>query len=116
MARVLVVDDDSDTAETFAALLSHWGHECRACCSGAEALAAAARFRPDGAVVDLHMAGMSGARLARALPAGPWLVALTGLHPSLVPAADAALFEHVLHKPVEPGALRAVVEALAAGA
>ena len=115
MARVLVVDDDPDTAETFAALLSHWGQEARACYSGEQALASAASFRPDGALIDLHMRGLGGAALARALGPGPWLVALTGLHPALVRPGDAAAFDRVLYKPVEPAALRAVVEGLAGG-
>jgi CheY-like chemotaxis protein len=114
MARVLVVDDDIDTAETFARLLSHWGHEARACYSGEEALVAAALFRPDAALVDLHLAGMTGAALARALSPRPWLVALTGLHPSLIASADADLFDRLLYKPVEPEELRGVLGELTA--
>jgi CheY-like chemotaxis protein len=114
MARVLVADDDPDTAETFARLLALWGHEARACFSVEEALALAAAFLPDVALVDLSMPGLSGAAVARLLARGlglrPRLLAMTGLPPALVPAADAALFERVLYKPVEPAELRALLE------
>ena len=39
--RVLVADDDADTADSLAMLLSFWGHECWVAYSGSEALAMA---------------------------------------------------------------------------
>jgi len=113
MARVLVVDDDPDTAETFVRLLASWGHRAEPCLCGPAALALAAAFRPDVALVDLSMPGLGGASVARLLARGlglrPRLLAMTGLPPALVPAADAAVFDRVLYKPVEPAELRALV-------
>jgi CheY-like chemotaxis protein len=120
MACVLVVDDDRDTAVTLARLLACWGHRARACSCGSAALALAAALRPDVALVDLRMPGLGGAELARLLRRGlglrPRLLAVTGLPPGLVPAADAAAFDRVLYKPVEPAELLEAVQGCSASA
>jgi PAS domain S-box-containing protein len=67
--RVLVVDDSADAADGMAMLLSALGHEVRVCRSGAEALAAAPRFRPRIVLLDLGMDGMDGFETARRLRA-----------------------------------------------
>jgi two-component system, OmpR family, response regulator len=119
MARVLVIDDCHGTAEALAHLLAGWGHTARACFCGPAALAAATSLGPQIALVDLAMPGLGGAEVARLLRAGlglrPWLVALTGLAPSEIPAADAASFDLVLYKPVEPDELRELLRSLEAG-
>ena len=81
--RVLVVDDNPDAAHTLAALLRIAGHETQKAASGAEALALGAELRPDAAVLDIGMQGMSGHALAQAIRASDWgrdtlLIALTG--------------------------------------
>jgi CheY-like chemotaxis protein len=43
--RVLVVDDNRDSADTMAALLGAWGHEVRCAHRGVEALSLAAEYR-----------------------------------------------------------------------
>ena len=63
--RVLVVDDNRDTATTLAHLLNLAGFNAEACFDGWAALVAADRFRPDACVVDIHMPGMDGYELAR---------------------------------------------------
>jgi CheY-like chemotaxis protein len=117
MARVLVVDDDRDTAESFARLLTRWGHEPRVCFSGAEALAQAASFRPRVALLDLAMPGMTGAEVASRLRLTvgprPWLVVVSGAHPSVLSPLEAVAFDCRLDKPVEPAELRELLEALA---
>ncbi|MEO8565125.1 MAG: MASE1 domain-containing protein, partial [Betaproteobacteria bacterium] len=45
-SRVLIVDDNRDSADTLAALLEAWGHEVRALYDGPSAIAAAAEYRP----------------------------------------------------------------------
>jgi CheY-like chemotaxis protein len=81
--RVLVVDDNPDAAHTLAALLRIAGHETQKAGSGAEALALGEELRPDAAVLDIGMQGMSGHALAKAIRATDWgretlLIALTG--------------------------------------
>ncbi len=65
--RVLVVDDDHDTADSLRLLLTLWGHDARCTYDGPSALALAAGFRPDVVLLDLAMPGMSGMDVARRL-------------------------------------------------
>src|SRR5437764_11316606 len=53
--RVLVVDDDPDTAGSLTLLLQSLGYDVRTALGGAEALATAATFAPEAAVLDLAM-------------------------------------------------------------
>jgi two-component system CheB/CheR fusion protein len=98
-----------------------WGHEARACFSGPEALAVAASFRPQVALLDLEMPATTGAALARQLSSGPaprpWLVAVTATHPFRLSPADVETFDCRLRKPAEPEGLRDLLWAAeAAGA
>ena len=65
--RILVVDDNKDTASSLAEILRHTGHETRAAFDGRDALEAASEFRPDVVILDLGMPGMDGYALARRL-------------------------------------------------
>jgi two-component system, chemotaxis family, CheB/CheR fusion protein len=80
--HVLVVDDNPDAADTFAALLRAWGHNADVVYSGRDALNSAAHSFPDAALLDLNMPGLDGFATAERLcrVAGPrklLLVALT---------------------------------------
>jgi CheY-like chemotaxis protein len=81
---VLVVDDDRDTADSFAALLQLWGHRPLVAYDGPAALHAAQAGRPDVVLLDIGLPGMDGYRVAQALaePAEgepkPVLIAVTG--------------------------------------
>ena len=86
MARVLVVDDHPNTAESFALLLRAWGHEVRAAEGGAQALELARSFLPDVALIDIHMPQVGGHEVARGIRATPGLegallLAVTGVQP-----------------------------------
>jgi CheY-like chemotaxis protein len=81
--RVLVVDDNRDSAESLAALLALLGHEVEQAHDGRSALEVAARRAPDLVLLDLGMPGVSGYEVARRLradanTAGTALIALTG--------------------------------------
>jgi PAS domain S-box-containing protein len=81
--RILVVDDNTDAAVSFAVLLEHQGHEVATAHDGEEAVAKARVLRPHIVFLDLGMPRMDGleaARHLRALSDGEpmTLVALTG--------------------------------------
>lgn len=81
--RVLIVDDNADAAESMAALVRAWGHDAAVAHNAIDALAVAASFDPDTALVDIGLPGMDGYELARRWRADPGerrlqLVAITG--------------------------------------
>ena len=81
--RVLVVDDDADTANSSAALLRHCGYETAVALDGEDALGRAAQLAPDVVLLDLGMPLMDGFEVARRLrrPGGalpPFIIAVTG--------------------------------------
>jgi DNA-binding response OmpR family regulator len=55
MLRVLVVDDNRDTAETMAILLKLWGHEAFTARDGRAAVNAVDHFRPDVVLLDIGL-------------------------------------------------------------
>lgn len=65
--RVLVVDDNADTADAIQDLLRHWGHEVRTANTGAEAELAAAEFQPTAVVMDIGLPDTDGRVLAAKL-------------------------------------------------
>ena len=71
MARILVVDDDPDVLNLVVFRLRRHGHDVMSGDSGADALAVVAeRGRPDLAVLDVNMPGMSGFELLSRLREG----------------------------------------------
>jgi signal transduction histidine kinase/CheY-like chemotaxis protein len=120
--RVLVIEDNADGRETLAALLRLWGHEVHGAEDGARGLEAAARLRPQLALVDIGLPDIDGYEIARRLRADPAmrgmrLVALTGYGMAEDRRrALAAGFDEHLAKPVEPSALEALLRSLPAAA
>ncbi|HEV7800292.1 MAG TPA: PAS domain-containing protein [Burkholderiales bacterium] len=81
--RVLVVDDNLDSAASLAMLLEFAGHETRTAHDGEDAIAVAAQYRPDVILLDIGLPKMNGydaCRVIRAQPGGKdtLIVALTG--------------------------------------
>ena len=81
--RILVVDDNLDSAESLAMMLELLGHDVTAAHDGLEAVEVAKTFAPELAFLDVGMPRMNGydaARLIRQQPecSGVMLVALTG--------------------------------------
>ncbi|XQU73730.1 histidine kinase [Cupriavidus sp. H18C2] len=105
--RVLLVDDNRDAADSMSILLEMSGHEVTIAYDGMEAIHAAARVRPDVALIDLAMPGMDGFAVIHALRGMPALantryVALTGFgQASDREQTKAAGFDVHLVKPVE---------------
>ena len=106
-ARVLVVDDNRDAAETLSTFLEMLGVQAQQVHDGAEVLAAARAFGPDVVLLDIGLPGMDGYQVARALRADPELararlIALTGWGAEEDRRrAQEAGFDHHLTKPVD---------------
>lgn len=66
-ARILVVDDDKDTAETLATLLKLSGHDARIALNGYQAIEFAHHERPDFVLLDLGLPGLDGYQVAMRL-------------------------------------------------
>jgi CheY-like chemotaxis protein len=81
--RVLVADDDHDSADTLVALLRDWGFSAQAVYDGAEAVLAEEALQPSLVLMDIGMADVDGYRAALMIRSA-WrlrrarLVALTG--------------------------------------
>jgi two-component system CheB/CheR fusion protein len=119
MPRALVVDDCSCLTDAFCWLLRLWGYDARAANDGPSALAVAAEFRPDVALVDIGMPGMDGHEVARRLRRLPGLrhaliVAVTGYISGRGRQCPEGDFDLCLLKPVEPDELRRLLAGLAA--
>jgi two-component system CheB/CheR fusion protein len=65
--RVLVVDDNVDTAETLVMLLQLHGHDTCVAHTGHAAITAAHQFRPDLILLDIGLPGIDGFDVARHL-------------------------------------------------
>lgn len=65
--RVLVVDDNQDTAKSLEMLLGMLGHVAHSASDGVEALAKVGRFQPDVVILDITMPRMNGYEVARQL-------------------------------------------------
>lgn len=113
--RLLLVDDNRDAADSMSILLELSGHEVTIAYDGMEAIHAAARLRPDVALIDLAMPGMDGFAVIHALRGMPALahtryVALTGFGQASDREQTAAAGFHAhLVKPVELEALLKVI-------
>ncbi|MGF6921204.1 hybrid sensor histidine kinase/response regulator [Paraburkholderia sp. 40] len=113
--RILLVDDNRDSADSLAMLLELKGHEVRIAYEGEQALQFAPRFSPHLALIDLAMPKMDGyATLAamRALPemSRTMYAAMTGFgHASDLDRTRNAGFHAHLVKPVEMAVLDALL-------
>jgi PAS domain S-box-containing protein len=117
--RVLVVDDNVDAALTLAMILEASGHATEVAHDGAAALAAAARFAPQVAFLDIGMPGMDGYDTARAMRRitgleSITLIALTGwgTESDRLRSSDAG-FDHHLTKPAQLAAVQDLLASLA---
>jgi CheY-like chemotaxis protein len=113
--RVLVVDDNTDAADTTALLLQAADCVVRTAYDGGQALRELASFMPDVVLLDLGMPGLDGVevgRRIRALPSGASIkmIAVTGWgqEESRKRTRLAGFDAHVV-KPVNPDALLRMV-------
>ena len=65
--RILVVDDNADSAESMCVLLELYGNECRMAHSGPEAVRMAEEVVPDVILLDIGLPGMDGYQVCRTI-------------------------------------------------
>ena len=113
--KVLVVEDNADSAYSEAMLLRLLGHEVEVAQDGATALAMAQRHAPDVVLLDIGLPGLDGWALAKllqdqAVGKKPFFIAITGFcqKDDLRHSAEAGIDLH-LAKPVDPEYLELVL-------
>ena len=119
-ARILVVNDNVDTARSMATLLGLMGHEVTTARSGPEAIDAARAHPPEVVLLDIGLPGMDGFEVARRLreaahSKNAMIVAVSGYsqEPDLRRSREAG-FDHHLVKPIDFDALRSFLAGSAA--
>jgi CheY-like chemotaxis protein len=103
-ARVFVIDDNPDAADTLGMLLRQWGYDVEVYYDGQAALARAHAVRPECMLVDIGLPRMNGYEIARKIReraelAEMKLVAVTAYRDE--PAARRAGFDYYFAKPAD---------------
>jgi len=118
--RVLVVDDNVDSADSLATLMHLSGHETRIAYDGEDALAAAEEFRPEVILLDIGLPKVHGFGVCRGVREKPWgedivIVALTGWgqDEDRQRSQEAGFDRHIV-KPVDYQALTELLDSLLA--
>jgi signal transduction histidine kinase len=114
-ARVLVVEDNTDTAQGMSMVLSASGYDVRAVFDGKSAIEAARVLRPHFILLDIGLPGLDGYQVARAIRGEPGtkgsvVIAVSGYaqEQDRERSRDAG-FDHHLIKPVDFDALFALL-------
>ncbi|HJW55657.1 MAG TPA: ATP-binding protein, partial [Burkholderiaceae bacterium] len=116
--RILVVDDNKDSAISLAIMLKIMGHELCTVHDGVEAVDAARTFRPDVILLDIGLPRLNGYEACRRIREQPWgarmvLIALTGWgHEEDKARSKEAGFNFHMVKPVDPDALEKLLSGL----
>ena len=119
--RILVVDDNHDSALSQAMMLSIMGHETRTAHDGESAVACAESFLPEVVLLDIGLPKLNGYEVAQRIRetswgAGMFLIAVTGWgqEEDRQRSTQVGLNVHMV-KPVEPAALEKILADLAQG-
>ncbi|HEY7889029.1 MAG TPA: PAS domain S-box protein [Steroidobacteraceae bacterium] len=120
--RLLVADDNRDSAATCAAFLEASGHQVSVAHTGREAFDLACKLEPDGLLLDIGMPELNGYQLAQRIRGTTWgqralLIAISGWgqeHDKR--RALAAGFDQHLTKPIDPNGLEALLQRAAGSA
>jgi signal transduction histidine kinase/ActR/RegA family two-component response regulator len=116
--RILVVDDNRDSATSLGMMLSLMGNETRTAHDGIEAVEMAAAFRPNVMLLDIGLPKLNGYDACRRIREQPWgkvmvIVALTGWgqEEDKRRSSEAGFNQHMV-KPVDPAALETLLAGL----
>lgn len=113
--KIVVVDDNKDSAESLAMILNIMGHEVSVAHDGIAAVEAVDKHRPDIVLLDIGLPRLNGYDAARRIRSEVWgkditLVALTGWgQESDKNRAAEAGFDYHLTKPVDPDTLEKIL-------
>lgn len=113
--RILVADDNIDSAQSLTLMLTVMGHELLTAYDGAKAVEVAKQTEPDVILLDIGMPRMNGYEAARQIRKQEWakrtlLVALTGWgQEEDKRRAEEAGFDHHFTKPIDPAALERIL-------
>ena len=117
--RILVTDDNADSADSMAMMLRLCGHEVRTAYDGRQTLETAREFRPHLIFLDIALPdGMDGHEVARRLRresglGAMMIVAMTGYgRPEDVECALAAGMDHHITKPADSTVLQQLLAAV----
>ena len=116
--RLLVVDDNRDSAISLGMMLQLMGNEVRTAHDGLEAVQAAEVFHPHVALLDIGLPRLNGYEAARRIREQPWgrdvvLIAVTGWgQEEDRRRSKEAGFDFHMVKPVEPAALEKLLAGL----
>lgn len=116
-ARILVIEDMPTNLKLLRVLLEAFGHHVEVALDGESGLAAARDAAPDLVLCDLHMEGMDGFDVARAIRADEGLqdlplIAVTALvMAGIKERVFAAGFDAYVSKPIEPRTFIPTIEA-----
>jgi len=109
--RILVVDDNHDSALSLAMMLSIMGHETRTAHDGESAVETAESFLPEVVLLDIGLPKLNGYEVAQRIREHAWgqsmfLIAVTGWgqEEDRQRSSEVGLNVHMV-KPVEPAAL-----------
>ena len=114
---VVVVEDNDDSADMLAVWLEHLGHEVRVARTGPDGVSLILDVHPDVVLCDLGLPGLDGVdvcrRIVDALASPPVMVAVTGwgMESDRNRTLEAG-FQYHLVKPVEPDALRSLLDSI----
>ena len=117
--RILIAEDDRDTAMSLEALLNDEGHQTRCVYRGREVVGMARDFAADVVLLDIGLPGINGYDIARVFrkvygTGGPMLVAVTAWNMSADKMmAKHAGFDHHIGKPYDPKTLLALLDEIA---
>jgi len=117
--RILIVDDNRDSADSLSLMLELMGHDIRTAYDGQEGVDAAGEFRPDMILLDIGLPKLDGYDACRRIREQAWgkgvlVVALTGWgQREDIRRSVEAGFDHHMVKPVD---LQALLKLLPHGA
>ena len=117
--RLLLVEDNAANIALFQAILEDDGHSVAVCTDGRAGYDRAISEAFDAVLLDIHLPGMAGDEICRALRAAGRTLPILALSASALPdqieIAMRAGFTAYLTKPIRPQALRAAVRGLGGG-